>query len=81
MTLLKTSEISLSKRLITYLEINHSPSPDVDGGVCAQSKNMPTNHTFIVVNRFVNYIYRRKMNKRLTFRTKVLRRSECVGDE
>ena len=33
------------------------------------------------VNRFVNYLHRRKMDKRLTFRTKVLRRSECVGDE
>ena len=33
------------------------------------------------VNRFVNYLHRRKMDKRLTFRTKALRRSECVGDE
>ena len=37
--------------------------------------------TKTVVNRFVNNIHRRKMNKRLTFQTKVLHWSECVGDE
>ena len=33
--------------------------------------------TETVVNRFVNYNHRRKRDKRLTFWTKVLRRSEC----
>ena len=36
--------------------------------------------TKTVVNRFVNYLHHRKMDKRLTFQTKVLRRSECDKD-